>query len=67
MSHLILLGELEPIVGFEALNIVCQVSDGDGRVVSHTWGRWSKTDTQVALVRVLVRVVETAQGMCEHV
>ena len=42
MSHLILLGELEPIVGFEALKIVCQVSDGDGRVVSHTWGRWGR-------------------------
>lgn len=42
MSHLILLRELEPIVGFEALDIVCQVSDGDGRVVSHTWGRWSR-------------------------
>lgn len=36
MSHLILLGELEPIIGFETFNIVCQVSDGDGRVVSHT-------------------------------
>lgn len=42
MSHLILLGELEAIVGFEALDIVCQVSDRDGRVVSHTWGRWSR-------------------------
>lgn len=41
LSHLILLGELEPIVGFEALNIVRQVGDGNGRVVSHTWGRWS--------------------------
>lgn len=36
MSHLILLGELEAIIGFEALDVVCQVSDGDGRVVSHT-------------------------------
>lgn len=37
-SHLILLGELEAIVGFETLNVVREVSDGDGRVVSHTWG-----------------------------
>lgn len=66
MSHLILLGELEPIVGFEALNIVRQVGDGNGRVVSHTWERWS-THTG-ALARVLNRVAETAQGMyCEHV
>lgn len=66
MSHLILLGELESIVGFEALNIVRQVGDGNGRVVSHTWERWS-THTG-ALARVLNRVAETAQGMyCEHV
>lgn len=37
-SHLVLLGELEAVVGFEALDVVGQVSDGDGRVVSHTWG-----------------------------
>lgn len=42
VSHLILLGELEPVVGFEALNIVFQVSNGDGRVVSHTYGRWGR-------------------------
>lgn len=37
LPHLILLGELEAVVGFEALDVVRQVGDGDGRVVSHTW------------------------------
>lgn len=37
-SHLVLLGELEAVVGFETLDVVGQVSDGDGWVVSHTWG-----------------------------
>lgn len=35
-SHLILLGELEAIVGFESFDVVRQVGDGDGWMVSHT-------------------------------
>lgn len=46
-SHLILLGELEAVVGFEALNVVRQVSDWDRRVVSHTWGR-GHTEAELA-------------------
>lgn len=36
-AHLILLGELEAVVGFESLHVFGHVCDGNGRVAEHTW------------------------------
>lgn len=35
-AHLILLGELEAVVGFESLHVFSHVCDGNGRVAEHT-------------------------------
>lgn len=35
-AHLILLGELEAVVGFESLHVLGHVCDGNGRVAKHT-------------------------------
>lgn len=37
-AHLILLGELEAVVGFEAFRVLCHVCDGDGWVAEHACG-----------------------------
>lgn len=37
-AHLILLGQLEAVVGFEALRVLRHVCDGDGRVAEHACG-----------------------------
>jgi len=34
-SYLILLRELQIVVCLEALNVICQLRDGDGRVTGH--------------------------------
>ena len=60
IAHLVLLGELEAFIGFEALDVVSQVGDGDGRVVSHTWeqgGYMSRVSVRPE------RVAETARCM----
>ena len=60
IAHLVLLGELEAVIGFEALDVVSQVGDGDGRVVSHTWeqgGYMSRVSVRPE------RVAETARCM----
>lgn len=35
-AHLILLRELEAVVGLEPLRVLCHVCDGDWRVAKHT-------------------------------
>lgn len=35
LAHLILLGELEAVVGLESFSVLCHVPDGDGRVAEH--------------------------------
>lgn len=37
-AHLILLGELEAVVGFEAFRVLGHVCDGDWRVAKHACG-----------------------------
>ena len=44
--YLVLLGELEVVVGFEALQVVGQVQNGDGWVVGHTCGRDNDDDAK---------------------
>ena len=34
-SYLVLLRELEIVICLEALNVICQLGDGDGRVTCH--------------------------------
>lgn len=38
-AHLVLLGELEAVVGLEAFRVLRHVRDGDGRVAEHACGR----------------------------
>lgn len=49
-AHLILLGELEAVVGFESLHVLSHVCDGDGRVAEHTCGgrrEWAGSEAQL--------------------
>lgn len=38
LAHLILLGELEAVVGLESFRVFCHVPNGDGRVAEHACG-----------------------------
>lgn len=35
IAHLVLLREPQVVVGFQQLNVLCQLADGDGRVAHH--------------------------------
>lgn len=37
--YLVLLRETQVVVGFEALDVVSQLTHGDGRMFSHSWRR----------------------------
>lgn len=37
-SHLVLLGELEVVVGFESLQVISQIQYRDGRMIGHACG-----------------------------
>lgn len=37
--YLILLREAQVVIGFEALDVVGQLTHGDGRMFSHSWRR----------------------------
>lgn len=36
LAHLILLGELQPIIGLQPIDVVSEVCHWNGRVVTHT-------------------------------
>lgn len=38
-AHLVLLGQLEAVVGLEAVSVLGHVGDGDGRVTEHACGK----------------------------